>query len=124
MDPVRQFVDAFNRNDVEGMQAACAETTSIIDDFPPHEWSGPQATTSWYVEMAQMAPGFGMSEWSVTLGEPRHLEASDGCAYVAVPADVRWLQDGTPSERACMMTLALRETADGWRISALAWAWS
>jgi len=22
-----------------GMQAACSETTSIIDDFPPHEWS-------------------------------------------------------------------------------------
>jgi hypothetical protein len=124
MDPVRQFVEAFNRNDVDGMQAACAGTTSIIDDFPPHEWSGPSATTAWYREMAGMATGYGMSEWSVTLGEPRHVVVSDGHAYVAVPADVRWLQDAKPNERACMMTMSLREDADGWRISSLAWAWS
>lgn len=47
MGPVRQFVESFNANDVEGMQAACTEATSIIDDFPPHEWSGAHATTAW-----------------------------------------------------------------------------
>jgi ketosteroid isomerase-like protein len=124
MGPVRQFVEAFNRNDVDGMQAACTEMTWIIDDFPPHEWSGRHATSSWYREMARMAPGYGMSEWSIALGEPRHVNASADLAYVAVPVDVRWLQDAKPAERACMMTMSLRKVADGWRISSLAWAWS
>ncbi len=124
LDPVRQFVEAFNRNDVDGMQAACTETTWIIDDFAPYEWSGRHATSSWYREMARMAPGYGMSEWSITLGEPRHVNVSDGLAYAAVPADVRWLQDAKPAERACLMSMSLREIADGWRISSLAWAWS
>jgi ketosteroid isomerase-like protein len=124
MDPVRRFVEAFNRNDIDGMQAACTETTWIIDDFPPHEWSGRHATSSWYVEMARMARGYGMSEWSITLGDPRRVIVSEDLAYVAVPADVRWLQGAKPSERDCLMTMSLREIADGWRISSLAWAWS
>ena len=121
---VRQFVEAFNRHDVDGMQAACADSTSIIDDFPPYEWSGPLATTSWYREMAGMASGYGMADWSVTLGEPRHVIVSDGHAYVVVPADVRWLQDGAPAERTCAVTMTLRDGDQGWGISSLAWTWN
>jgi hypothetical protein len=123
MGPVRQFVEAFNENDVDGMQAACTETTWIIDDFPPHEWFGRHATTSWYHEMEQFATRYGMSEWSIAVGEPSHTTVSDGRAYLAVPADVRWLQEAKPAERACLMTMSLRDGANGWRISSLAWAW-
>jgi hypothetical protein len=123
MGPVRQFVEGFNGNDVELAQAACMDETTIIDDLPPHEWSGPLATTSWLRDMARVAADYGMSGWSLTLGEPRHVIVSDGHAYVVVPADVRWLQDGTPAERACLMTMALRQNADGWLISSLAWTW-
>ena len=96
MVAVRQFVEGFNNDDVDLPQAACADETSIIDDFPPHEWTGRGATTRWYREMAGMATGYGMSDWSVTLAEPRHVAVSDWQAYVVVPVDVRWMQDGTP----------------------------
>lgn len=124
MGPVRQFVEGFNSNDVDLAQAACTDETTIIDDLPPHQWTGPLATTSWLRDMARLAKDYGMSKWSVTLGEPRHVIVSDGHAYVVVPADVRWLQDGTPAERACLVTMALRQNADGWRISSFAWTWS
>ena len=124
MVAVRQFVEGFNNDDVDLAQAACADETSIIDDFPPHEWTGRGATTRWYRDMARMATGYGMSDWSVTLDEPRHVTISDRHAYVVVPIDVRWLQDGTPVERTGSMTVALREGAEGWRISAYAWTWN
>jgi len=124
MVAVRQFVEGFNNDDVDLAQAACADETSIIDDFPPHEWTGRAATTRWYRDMARMATGYGMSHWSVTLNEPRHVIVSDRHAYVVVPIDVRWLQDGTPVERTGSMTVALREGAEGWRISAYAWTWN
>jgi ketosteroid isomerase-like protein len=123
MRPVRQFIEAFNRHDVELAQAACTNVTTIIDDLAPHEWTGHLATTSWLRDMAQVAGEYGMSDWSVTLGEPRHEVVSDGHAYVVVPAGARWLQDGAPAERSCLVTMALRQTADGWRISSVAWAW-
>jgi hypothetical protein len=34
MAPVRQFVDGFNKSDIKMAQAACADQTFIIDDFP------------------------------------------------------------------------------------------
>jgi len=120
---VRQFVEGFNDDDIDRAQAACADETFIIDDFPPHEWTGPGATTRWYREMARMATDRGMSDWSVTLAEPRHVTVSDGHAYVVVPTDVRWQQGGTATGRTAALTVALREEAGGWRISAFTWTW-
>lgn len=124
MVAVRQFVEGFNDDDPARMQAACQDATSLIDDFPPHEWTGPGATTRWYLEMARMASGYGMSDWSVTLGEPSDITVSDELAYVVVPVDVRWMQHGTATPRTGFMTMALREGSEGWRISALAWTWT
>jgi len=124
MVAVRQFVEGFNNDDVDRAQAACTDETSIIDDVPPHEWSGSGAATTWYRDMARMATGYGMSDWSVTLAEPLEVTVSDRQAYAVVPVDVRWMQGGTPTDRKGFMTMALRERSEGWRISALAWTWT
>ena len=124
MVAVRRFVEGFNNDDVELCQTACSEETSIIDDFPPHEWIGREATTRWYRDMAGMAAEYGMSDWSVLLDEPRYVTVSDRHAYVVVPLAARWLQDGEPEERTGYLTAALRERAEGWRISAFAWTWN
>ena len=46
MAAVHAFVEAFNDDDVERMQAACTDETVIVDDVPPHQWSGFGATTA------------------------------------------------------------------------------
>lgn len=124
MVAVRRFVEGFNLDDVDLAQGACLEVTSVIDDFPPHLWTGHRATTRWYSEMSEWAAEYGMSDWSLTLGEPRHVIVSDRDAYVAVSVAARWSEDGTPAERTGSLAVALREPPDGWRISALAWSWS
>ena len=73
--------------------------------------------------MARMATESGMSDWSVALHEPRHVAVTDRQAYVVVPVDVRWLQDGAQVERTGFLTAGLHERAEGWRISAYAWTW-
>jgi len=40
MAPVNQFINGFNKGDIKTALAACAEQTSIIDEFPPYEWHG------------------------------------------------------------------------------------
>jgi hypothetical protein len=77
MVAVRQFVEGFNNENIDLAQAACDDETSIIDDFPPHEWTGRGATTRWYRDMARMGAEYSMSDPSVTLGEPRHVLVSD-----------------------------------------------
>ncbi|MFZ2013159.1 MAG: nuclear transport factor 2 family protein [Nocardioides sp.] len=59
---VHRFIEGFNSDDVGRAQAACTDETSIIDDFPPYQWSGPDAATRWYRDMAGMATQAGMSD--------------------------------------------------------------
>lgn len=124
MVAVRRFVEGFNNDDVEVAQAACADETSIIDDFPPYQWTGHEATTRWYRDMARWAAEYRMSDWSVMLDEPRHVIVSDRRAYVVVPVAARWLEDRSPAERTGSLAVALLEPVQGWRVSAFAWSWN
>jgi hypothetical protein len=47
MVPVHQIVDGYNKGDTKTALAACADQTSIIDEFPPHEWHGAGACATW-----------------------------------------------------------------------------
>jgi hypothetical protein len=70
MAPVRQFVDGFNKSNIKMAQAACADQTFIIDDFPPHEWRGSRATSKWFHDLAALGKKYDMSDPFVTLGKP------------------------------------------------------
>jgi hypothetical protein len=48
MGAVRQYIDAFNRGDMDGMAATCAVPASILDGMAPHVWQGPTACKDWY----------------------------------------------------------------------------
>src|ERR1700720_3674838 len=52
MAPVRQLIDGFNKTRIKMAQAACADQTFIIDDFPPNEWRGSGATSKWFHDLA------------------------------------------------------------------------
>ena len=123
MAPVRQFVDAFNKNDIKRAEAACADQTFIIDDFPPHEWRGSRATSKWFHDLARMGKKNGMSDPFVTLRKPRQVDVTGTHAYVVVPINLRYNEKGHLVKRTGLMTLALHKGVGGWRIAAWAWTW-
>jgi ketosteroid isomerase-like protein len=123
MAPVHQFVDGFNKNDIKTAQAACADQTFIIDDFPPHEWRGSGATSKWFRDLTRMGKKNGMSDSFVTLLKPRQVHVTGTHAYVIVPINLRYNDKGQLVKRTGLMTLALHKGVDGWRIAALAWTW-
>src|SRR5271165_6411708 len=74
MVPVHQFVDGFNKNDVKMAVAACADQTSIIDEFSPYHWQGAGACAAWANDYDAAAKKDGDSDGMVTLGTPRHVD--------------------------------------------------
>jgi SnoaL-like domain len=123
MVPVHQFVDAFNKGDTKTAAAACADQTSIIDEFPPHEWHGTEACSKWMSDWDADAKKNGITDGIVTLGTPRHVDITADRAYVVAPADYAFKKMGTPvKETASMFTFALQKSAAGWRITGWAWA--
>jgi SnoaL-like protein len=123
MAPVRQFIDGFNKSDINMAQAACADQTFIIDDFPPHEWRGSGATSKWFRDLTRMGKKNGMSEAFVTLLKPRQVNVTGTHAYVIVPVNLRYNDKGQLVKRTGLMTLALHKGVGGWRIAAWAWTW-
>ena len=124
MAPVRQFVEGFNKSDSKMVQAACADQTFIIDDFPPHEWRGSGAASKWFRDLAVMGKKNGMSDAFVTLAKPRQVHVTGRNAYAVVPVNLRYNEKGRLVTTTGFMTLALHKGIGGWRIAAWAWTWA
>lgn len=123
MAPVHQFIDGFNKGDVTSALAACAEQTSIVDEFPPHEWHGAGACAKWASDFEANAKKEGITDSVVTLGKPRHVDVTGDHAYVVVPANYKFKQKGkAKKETNAVMALALQKGAAGWRV--VGWSWA
>ncbi len=123
MAPVHQFIDGFNKGDTKTALAACAEQTSIIDEFPPHEWHGAGACSNWANDFDADAKKNGITDGVVTLSKPRHADVTADRAYLVIPADYSFKQNGKQmKETGSSLTVALQKGTDGWRI--VGWAWT
>src|SRR5262245_37653690 len=87
MATVNQFVNSFNKGDTKTAVAACADQASIIDEFPPHEWHGAGACAKWISDFDADSKKNGITDESVTLSKPRHVDITGDRAYVVIPAD-------------------------------------
>ncbi len=123
MVPVRQFVDGFNKGDIKSALAACADQVSIIDEFAPYEWHGAGACANWANDFDADAKKNGITDGSVKLASPRHVDVTNDRAYVVVPATyVFRLKGKRVKEANARLTLALQKGTSGWRITA--WSWT
>jgi hypothetical protein len=121
--PINQFVDGFNKGDTKMAVTACADETSILDEFPPHEWHGAGACAKWLSDFDVDAKKNGITDGVVTLGDAWHVDINSDDAYVVVPANYRFKQKGkTVSEVGSIITLSLQKGPMGWRITGWAWA--
>jgi hypothetical protein len=123
MVAVNQFVDGFNKGDTKTALAACADETSIIDEFPPHEWHGAGACSKWMNDYDVDAKKNGITDGVVTLSKPRHIDITTDRAYVVIPANYTFKKKGKlVKEIGSMFTFALQKGEGGWRITG--WSWS
>jgi hypothetical protein len=121
--PINQFVDGFNKGDTKMAVAACADETSILDEFPPHEWHGAGACAKWLSDFDADAKKNGITDGVVKLGKASHVDISSDYSYVVVPANYTFKQKGkTVSEVGSIITLSLKKSPTGWRITGWAWA--
>jgi ketosteroid isomerase-like protein len=119
----RQFIDGFNKGDVKTALAACAPSTTIIDEFAPYLWQGPNACAAWANDYDADAKKKGITDGVVKLAKPRHVFVTGDKAYVVIPAGYDYKVNGKKtSQTGATYTIALQKGADGWRITA--WTWS
>jgi ketosteroid isomerase-like protein len=120
---VRQYIDAFNQGDAQGMAAMCAQPMSILDGMAPHVWHGPAAAEDWYEDVLIEGKRHGATDYHVTVGNPLHADVTADAAYVVVPATMTFkLKGKTVTQSGAVFTVALRNSPAGWRLASWAWA--
>ena len=88
--PVRQFIDGFNSGNVQSAFAAYATgPITIVDEFAPHIWSGPNAAHEWADAYDKHAQATGVTDGKVTYGKPTRIVEDRRCG-------VRCDADGLP----------------------------
>jgi ketosteroid isomerase-like protein len=123
MATVTKAIMAFNRGDLKGFAALCTSPASVIDDFPPHSWSGENTCNDWAAALAAANKSSDISNETVLLGAPWHVDVTGDRAYVVVPASLRYNMKGKPvKETGSVFTVVLAKTAKGWLMSAWSWA--
>jgi len=123
MATVNRFIDGYNKSNAKQLASACADQTSIIDEFPPHEWHGKGACLAWFKDYNIDAKKNVITDGLVMPDKPSHVDVTGDRAYVVVPSNYTYKQKGTPmKEVGSMWTFALRKGVSGWRI--IGWSWS
>lgn len=123
MAPIHQFIDSFDKGDAKAAAKAFAPgSVSIIDEVPPHIWTGPAALQHWAKDLASASKAEGLTDEAVTLGTATREDINGDRGYVVVPAVFAYTEKGTPMREAAQMVYALKKTAQGWQITG--WTWT
>jgi ketosteroid isomerase-like protein len=121
--PVRQFIDGFNSGNVEAAFAAYASgAITIVDEFAPHIWTGPDAARQWADAYDKHAQATGVTDGKVTYGQPTRTEMDRDVAYVVMPVVYLYKERGQPLQEEGQMTVVLNCEARSWKIRS--WTWT
>jgi len=121
--PVHNFTDGFNKGDAGSVAAACADETSLIDEFSPYEWHGAGACAKWFSDGEAFAKANAVTDMVITLRKPLHVEVIADRAYVVGRANFSYKMKGKlEKETGSGYTFALQKGAAGWRITGFAWS--
>jgi hypothetical protein len=123
MASVHRFVDSFNKGDTKTILAGCADQTSILDEFPPHEWHGTGACAKWLSDFDVDAKKNGITDGVLTLSNASHVDINGDRAYVVIPSNYTYKEKGKPvSEIGSIITITLQKSKADWRITGWGWA--
>lgn len=120
--PIHQFIDNFDKGDQKAAAAAFATGgLTIIDEVPPHIWTGSDALQTWANDLVANDKGQGITSEKVTLGKATRVVESGDHGYVVIPVVYTYKQHKTAMREPAQMTFALQKSGDAWLISG--WTW-
>ncbi len=122
LKPVNGFIDATGAAaDIDRAASYWTANQSMLDEFAPYHWTGPNAVRTWWKGLLKDNKASGSSDVVVTAtGAPR-IQRSDRHAYVVQPAKVSFTTKGQHVALSGALTFALDRTKAGWKIASCAW---
>jgi hypothetical protein len=123
MAPIEHFSVGFNTNNIPLAMTAFAKTGMVIlDEVPPHSWSGPNAVATWLKDLGAHDAKDGVTDGIVNLSKPLVETTNGTTGYVVAPAVYIYKQRGKVMHETATMTFSLKNVGGAWLISG--WSWN
>ena len=119
---VTGIIDKFNGGDVKAWLSAQDDNALIVDEFPPHTWSGAGSPKKWLDAYAKDAETNGITGGRVDYGQPLQARSDGSNAYVVLPTTYRFMQKGQKMAEPSSMTFVMKRDGDAWKITS--WTYS
>ena len=118
INTVKLAIDAMNKGKMDAFVALCASPAFVIDTFDPYLSSG---CTEWWNTRDAYDKTAQITDANGGIGAPWHVFVTGDNAYISAPFDYHYNQKGgTVRETGSSLTVTLKKTANGWRITS--WA--
>ena len=123
MKPVNGFIEATGKAaDINRAASYWTANQSMVDEFSPYHWTGPNAVRAWWAGFLEDSKKSGATDAVVITTAPPHILQTATHAYVVQPASVRLKVKGKPVAINGLLTFALDRTKAGWKIASCAWS--
>jgi uncharacterized protein DUF4440 len=116
-----KMVAALVANDATAFRAVCAASTTVIDEFPPYSWSGPDTCARWSAAFKVFMGQVKMTDPKGTVAPHPFIDVTGNHAYVV--AKVKWdaTLSGKPISEEGTWTFVLAKSGAAWKITSIAW---
>lgn len=122
MATITKLNDGLNSGNLAAPEGIYAAGATIIDEFPPHYWSGEHAHADWAAAFEAIAKAQAVTEPKLTMGKALHVNIEGDRAYVVLPMLLTQKVKGKPEREHGLWTFAMQKGAGGWQIAAWSWA--
>ena len=119
---VDRAFDTFNTGDFEGFLSTwAADVDAIINEAPPHVWTGPDCVQAWLADSAKRPGAAELTEPRIVGHAPDRLEIAGDRAFLVLPVTMSFTSAGGRVERYGTQISVLRRGSEGWRVKSLAY---
>lgn len=108
-------------NDAATLRANCAPGATVVDEFPPYSWSGPDACARWAAAFKAFAASAKMSGFKSAFSPHPFVDASGAHGYVVAKVNFTGTMAGKPVGDEGTWTFVLAKSGTAWKITSLAW---
>ncbi len=118
----KAFIDNLDAGKIDAAGATMTADVTIIDEFTPYAWSGPDAFKRWLADFGASNTAGHVVGAKVKLGDAIVTQAAGDTAYVVASAEETYKQNGVRMAETARMVFALRRDGGAWKIASWAWA--
>jgi hypothetical protein len=116
-----KFSTAMFAVDTKTLRADCAAHATVVDEFPPYSWRGPDACVRWATAFKAFIAQAKLSAFQTTIAPNPFIDVSGDRAYLVAQVTFTAMMAGKRVPDAGTWTFVLAKSGTGWKITSLAW---